>query len=104
MNNKTICALFLLLAVASTNTLENMESLDDDDNVIFHRIILPSVNATFNATVDCIRSVPKIIPALNTLIKDVKDAKARRSNLKLHLETMKDVQTLINDLQVIWRK
>ena len=102
MNNKTICALFLLLAVASTNTLENMEFLDDDDNVIF--IILPSVNATFNATVDCIHSVPKIIPALNTLIKDVKDAKARRSNLKLHLETMKDVQTLINDLQVIWRK
>ena len=101
MKNKTICALFLLLAVASAHTFENMEFLDDDSVIVNEDIEFPSVHGTVNATVDCMSSVAKIIPALNTLIKDVKDADARDILIMLHLKTMRDVQTFIDDLRVI---
>ena len=91
---KTVCALFLLFAVASANGLEFL----DDDNTVFNEDI---EFLSVNATAECMSSVPKIIPALNTLIKDVKDAYARDILIILHLKTMRDVQTFIDDLQAV---
>ena len=80
--NKTICTLFVLFAVASANTFENLE-FSDDTVVVNEDIEFPAVKGVF----DCVTSVAQIIPALNTLIKD---AKAK-----------KGVQTLIGDLQAV---
>ena len=84
MNNKTICALFLLLAVASANTFENLEFLDDDNVIVNEDIEFIAIKKANG----CMESIKKIIPDLKAFIKDV--------NAK------RDVQTLIDDLQAIF--
>ena len=91
---KTVCALFLLFAVASANGLEFL----DDDNTVFNEDI---EFLSVNATAECMSSVAKIIPALNTFIKDV-TSRPLFQLIRDEVRFKKELQIIIDDYQAIF--
>lgn len=85
--NKTLCALFLLFAVAAANIHElALEDLDDD--------VMMNADLQVGDFFDCTRSIGKVIPAGQQFIQDVK----AKADVHIIIADLKDVLSHLDNI------